>query len=221
MKKNRQYTGTSNDANNVNATDTSGIIGAAGSRTTVQALLNKLAAKFVNKDNVVNSTTTTEAGYVLDARVGRTLSTQISSLTNGITSAVVTNRVLCAGTITTSTKHVVFFVPYATIASGVINNATLSLCVRLSSGGYPWVRSGSSGETYNQLTFTYLSILNNGTAVRSNEVESVEVRCVHGQGIFVDIGFVYAICAASGSTTAVTNNQAVIVQVQLTGTVTT
>lgn len=69
-------------AADVEATDTPGIVGTAGAKSTVQGIIDKLGDWFTAtfKKNLVNNGTTTAEGFALDARMGKTLTDQISAL---------------------------------------------------------------------------------------------------------------------------------------------
>ena len=81
-----EYDGT---ATTVKATDVLGLLGAEGATTNVQALIDEIAdrvlSKLLQKTAVVNNLVTTEEGYALDARMGKSLSDSLSQLNSDLT----------------------------------------------------------------------------------------------------------------------------------------
>ena len=75
-------------AASITATDTSNTTGAgAGKASTVQKILDAIAAiavKAITTAKLVNNGTTTEAGYALDARYGKTLQDSVDTLNRNI-----------------------------------------------------------------------------------------------------------------------------------------
>ena len=80
------YDGT---ATTVKATDVLGLLGAEGATTNVQELIDEIAdrvlSKLLQKTAVVNNLVTTEEGYALDARMGKSLSDSLSQLNSDLT----------------------------------------------------------------------------------------------------------------------------------------
>ncbi len=70
-------------ASSVSAVDILGLLGTEGATSTVQALIDVIADKVLNqlllRSNVVNNALTTEEGYALDARMGKSLQDQINT----------------------------------------------------------------------------------------------------------------------------------------------
>ena len=79
------YDGT---ATTVKATDVLGLLGAEGATTNVQELIDEIAdrvlSKLLQKTAVVNNLVTTEEGYALDARMGKSLSDSLSQLNSDL-----------------------------------------------------------------------------------------------------------------------------------------
>ena len=70
-------------ASSVSAVDLLGLLGTENATSTVQALIDVIADKVLNqlllRSNVVNNALTTEEGYALDARMGKSLQDQITA----------------------------------------------------------------------------------------------------------------------------------------------
>ena len=70
-------------ASSVSAVDPLGLLGTENATSTVQALIDVIADKVLNqllsRSNVVNNALTTEEGYALDARMGKSLQDQITA----------------------------------------------------------------------------------------------------------------------------------------------
>ena len=70
-------------ASSVSAVDLLGLLGTENAKSTVQALIDVIADKVLNqllsRSNVVNNALTTEEGYALDARMGKSLQDQITA----------------------------------------------------------------------------------------------------------------------------------------------
>ena len=70
-------------ASSVSAVDLLGLLGTKNAKSTVQALIDVIADKVLNqlllRSNVVNNALTTEEGYALDARMGKSLQDQITA----------------------------------------------------------------------------------------------------------------------------------------------
>ena len=70
-------------ASSVSAVDSLGLLGTENATSTVQALIDVIADKVLNqllsRSNVVNNALTTEEGYALDARMGKSLQDQITA----------------------------------------------------------------------------------------------------------------------------------------------
>ena len=70
-------------ASSVSAVDLFGLLGTENATSTVQALIDVIADKVLNqlllRNNVVNNALTTEEGYALDARMGKSLQDQITA----------------------------------------------------------------------------------------------------------------------------------------------
>ena len=70
-------------ASSVSAVDLLGLLGKENATSTVQALIDVIADKVLNqllsRSNVVNNALTTEEGYALDARMGKSLQDQITA----------------------------------------------------------------------------------------------------------------------------------------------
>ena len=76
-------------ASSVSAVDLFGLLGTENATSTVQALIDVIADKVLNqlllRNNVVNNALTTEEGYALDARMGKSLQDQITAQNSDIT----------------------------------------------------------------------------------------------------------------------------------------
>lgn len=118
-------------------------------------------------------------------------------------------QMYAAGFITSGSTELAFFLPIGA-ASGTVTINTISLTCRFTDGVYGYIRSGTNGGTYTQLSGAV--IRNNGAYPRTNEVDSITATVING-GIRISIKFKYAIAKTSGNTTAVTNNTPVAVAV--------
>lgn len=110
------------------------------------------------------------------------------------------------GFLTTASKEIRFFIPWAKACAGTYTMKELSITVRHVGGGYPYARSGSSGGTYTQLGDGAVQIWNNSRTARTNEVSDITVTPVDGSGLRVNITFTYALTPGSSGTTGITNN---------------
>lgn len=129
------------------------------------------------------------------------------------------SNIICSGFITSSSTNISFFIPCPVVAGGTVTLTSLNTIIRHALGGYPFIRSGTSGGTYTPLS-SMISLWASGKAARTNEISgtpSVTVR--DGIGIYVSINFVYAIAKASGNTAAITNNIPISVIATASGTV--
>jgi len=93
------------------------------------------------------------------------------------------------GFITSDSKEIRFFIPWAKACPGTYTMKELSITVRHVGGGYPYARSGSSGGTYTKLGDGAVQIWNDGRTVRTNEVQSITVTPADGAGLRVNITF--------------------------------
>ena len=77
-------------ASSVSAVDLLGLLGTENAKSTVQALIDVIADKVLNqllsRSNVVNNALTTEEGYALDARMGKSLQDQITAQNSNLDS---------------------------------------------------------------------------------------------------------------------------------------
>ena len=85
-------------ASSVSAVDLLGLLGTENAKSTVQALIDVIADKVLNqllsRSNVVNNALTTEEGYALDARMGKSLQDQITAQNSNFLQAAI--RVVAA-----------------------------------------------------------------------------------------------------------------------------
>jgi len=117
----------------------------------------------------------------------------------------------CAGYTTALSTQFIFTIPYAAFSGTSISISKLGIVVRCadlenSTGIYPYIRSGTNGGTYTQLNSSSTLLYSGGSAVRSNEIDTMTTTITPGVGISIAITFKYAIAKASGNTTAITNN---------------
>ena len=79
-------------ASSVSAVDLLGLLGTENAKSTVQALIDVIADKVLNqllsRSNVVNNALTTEEGYALDARMGKSLQDQITAQNSNLNSLI-------------------------------------------------------------------------------------------------------------------------------------
>ncbi len=79
-------------ASSVSAVDSLGLLGTENATSTVQALIDVIADKVLNqllsRSNVVNNALTTEEGYALDARMGKSLQDQITAQNSNLAGLV-------------------------------------------------------------------------------------------------------------------------------------
>jgi len=80
-------------ASSVSAVDSLGLLGTENATSTVQALIDVIADKVLNqllsRSNVVNNALTTEEGYALDARMGKSLQDQITAQNSNFLQAAI------------------------------------------------------------------------------------------------------------------------------------
>lgn len=112
----------------------------------------------------------------------------------------------CAGWVSSTSTSITFLVPFNVISGSVIVNQ-ISLAVRGgASAQYFYARSGSTGGTYTQLGTGPVSVWNNNSTVRTNEVSSVNANVRAGSGVHIYMNFNYGLTKASGNTAVVDNN---------------
>ncbi len=86
------WNGFNGKASSVSAVDLLGLLGTQNAESTVQALIDAIADKVLNqlllRSNVVNNALTTEEGYALDARMGKSLQDQINTQNSNLNSKI-------------------------------------------------------------------------------------------------------------------------------------
>lgn len=113
----------------------------------------------------------------------------------------------CAGYITSSGKSLWFTIPTRPIISGSITVNTLNLILRLSTGGYPYVQSGTK---YTQLNADDKTVYSGGQ-IKISGISSVTASRVDG-GIRVNIQFATSL-KRPDKKTSVLNNSPIAVYV--------
>ena len=121
---------------------------------------------------------------------------------------------LASGMITGGRQDIRFFIPYSVI-SGTATIEDLALAIRTADGGYPYFRSGSSGNTYTQIT-TDTQIIENSEFVRDGEFRAACVcTVVPRSGFIVRLYLNYA-ATTDTSGTLITNNIPLIIEGNIT-----
>lgn len=124
---------------------------------------------------------------------------------------------VCAGYITSSQKSICISIPYQKFSGTTFTLTTLKVSIRHAMGGYPYVRSGTDGDTYTALGSAKTWLISNGTGYRTNEVSSVSVSVVQDFGFDISVGFNYQICSTNTGT-VITNNIPIAAVVDVEGT---
>ena len=90
-------------ASSVSAVDLLGLLGTENAKSTVQALIDVIADKVLNqllsRSNVVNNALTTEEGYALDARMGKSLQDQITAQNSNLDNRIGVGEKFTSGTL--------------------------------------------------------------------------------------------------------------------------
>lgn len=110
-------------ASSVSAVDLLGLLGKENATSTVQALIDVIADKVLNqlllRSNVVNNALTTEEGYALDARMGKSLQDQITAQNSNLDSGYFKIKV--------KTTTVVLIIEEFTFTNGVATKTLQSI----------------------------------------------------------------------------------------------
>lgn len=127
-----------------------------------------------------------------------------------VNSTISVTDIMCVGWITGGQKDLVAYIPYP-VLSGSATIQALSLNARMAQGGYPFIRSGTSGGTYTQLGSSKVSLVANGSAVRTNEISSFSAYVRPNCGIQIVVSALYQY-TSNNTGTIVTNNQVISLQ---------
>ena len=110
-------------ASSVSAVDLLGLLGTENAKSTVQALIDVIADKVLNqllsRSNVVNNALTTEEGYALDARMGKSLQDQITAQNSNLDSGYFKIKV--------KTTTIVLIIEEFTFTNGVATKTLQSI----------------------------------------------------------------------------------------------
>ena len=110
-------------ASSVSAVDPLGLLGTENATSTVQALIDVIADKVLNqllsRSNVVNNALTTEEGYALDARMGKSLQDQITAQNSNLASGYFKIKV--------KTTTIVLIIEEFTFTNGVATKTLQSI----------------------------------------------------------------------------------------------
>lgn len=110
-------------ASSVSAVDLLGLLGTKNAKSTVQALIDVIADKVLNqlllRSNVVNNALTTEEGYALDARMGKSLQDQITAQNSNLDSGYFKIKV--------KTTTIVLIIEEFTFTNGVATKTLQSI----------------------------------------------------------------------------------------------
>ena len=110
-------------ASSVSAVDLLGLLGKENATSTVQALIDVIADKVLNqlllRSNVVNNALTTEEGYALDARMGKSLQDQITAQNSNLDSGYFKIKV--------KTTTIVLIIDEFTFTNGVATKTLQSI----------------------------------------------------------------------------------------------
>ena len=110
-------------ASSVSAVDLLGLLGKENATSTVQALIDVIADKVLNqlllRSNVVNNALTTEEGYTLDARMGKSLQDQITAQNSNLDSGYFKIKV--------KTTTIVLIIEEFTFTNGVATKTLQSI----------------------------------------------------------------------------------------------
>jgi hypothetical protein len=110
-------------ASSVSAVDPLGLLGTENATSTVQALIDVIADKVLNqllsRSNVVNNALTTEEGYALDARMGKSLQDQITAQNSNLDSGYFKIKV--------KTTTIVLIIEEFTFTNGVATKTLQSI----------------------------------------------------------------------------------------------
>ena len=110
-------------ASSVSAVDLLGLLGKENATSTVQALIDVIADKVLNqlllRSNVVNNALTTEEGYALDARMGKSLQDQITAQNSNLDSGYFKIKV--------KTTTIVLIIEEFTFTNGVATKTLQSI----------------------------------------------------------------------------------------------
>lgn len=111
----------------------------------------------------------------------------------------------CSGYITNSGKSIIFTIPTRPIIAGSISIGTLTMNVRLSTGGYPYVQSGT---TYTQLNADTKTVYTGG-AIKIAGISEITAARVNG-GIRIRIDFSKALKRPDKKTSVLNNTPVAI-----------
>lgn len=106
----------------------------------------------------------------------------------------------CAGYITNNSKSILFTIPTRPIIAGSISISRLTMNVRLSTGGYPYVQSGTNYTQLNADTKTVYS----GGAIQISGISAVTATRVNG-GIRIRVDLSTALKRPDKKTAAINN----------------
>ena len=112
------------------------------------------------------------------------------------------NSTVACGLIGGNSKTITLLLPYPVVGG----NPTLTdLTINLAIPGNAYVRSGSSGGTYTNVSGVNISMVANGSYVRSNEIDEVTIQVQRNIGFRVSLNMKYALSTTSGSATTLPN----------------
>lgn len=137
--------------------------------------------------------------------------------------------IVVAGHITSGTKTVTFFIPYAFAAGGTISINNLRMNIRFSGfqssnseakWGYLYIHStDSAGKDVYTPAQSSCWFMQNGAFTRPNEISSITAISYAEYGYYININFVNYLCADSSGNTIGNNIPIAVHLLQLTGTI--
>lgn len=132
-----------------------------------------------------------------------------------INNEITANRYFAFGELTNGSTTLRFFVPYNVVAG----SPTLkSLEIQPYIQGYiPYARSGSTGQTYTQLSgpiSVWETVNGVGRSTRTNEVSQVTIEAKVRSGFYIVVTFTYPLAISDGGST-ISNVQAAFMQLNM------
>lgn len=110
------------------------------------------------------------------------------------------SNTVCAGTVTSGKKELVFFLPYSVTGGTTATLQNLSITVRTSypTPRYLFVKTNPSATP---IELSGEEILTNGVATRTGEIDISNIKCLirNKQGFYINIPFSQALCNSNGS----------------------
>lgn len=178
-----------------------------------ETIWNVLEEKY---DNIILDTDNTTFVDTINAAVDNSKYATVTDLNNALNTAVneeyYSNATsMCVGTIAGGGRVLAFFLPYYKACGNEWNIDSLTISTRLYEGVVGYLRSGTNGDVYSQISG--LQVIRNGAEVRTNEIESFEVTATEHIGLRFRLQFKYPIAVNNNDPTATKNNTSMLVQI--------